>query len=58
MGEYVFSKVFLLFFLLYNLDVVLPVDNLMKLRRKYQGDETHKIALEEQHENFVFGEGK
>ena len=25
----------------------------MKPRRKYQGEETHKIALEEQHKNFV-----
>ena len=41
------------FCLLYNRDVVLPVDNLMKPRRKYQGDERHKIALEEQHKNFV-----
>ena len=32
---------------------MLPVDNLMKPRRKYQGEETHKIALEERHKNFV-----
>ena len=39
------SSKFSPFFLLYNRDVVLPVDNLMKPRRKYQGEETHKIAL-------------
>ena len=37
------------FYLLYNRDVVLPVDNLLKPRRKYQGDEMHKIILQEQH---------
>ena len=47
------SSKFSPFFLLYSWDVVLPVDSLMKPRRKYQGDERHKIALEEQHKNFV-----
>ena len=47
------SSKFSPFFLLNNRDVVLPVDNLMKPRRKYQGEETHKISLEEQHKNFV-----
>ena len=41
------------FYLLYNRDVVLPVDNLLKPRRKYQGDEMHKIILQEQHKAFV-----
>jgi hypothetical protein len=40
------------YFLLYNRDVVLPVDNLMKPRRKYQGEELHQIALQEQHKTF------
>ena len=30
-------------------DVVLPVDNLLKPRMKYQGDEMHKIILQEKH---------
>ena len=41
------------FFLLYNRDVVLPVDNLLKPRRKYVGEEMHLIALQEQHKFFV-----
>ena len=40
------------YFLLYNRDVVLPLDNLMKPRRKYLGEEQHKIALEKQHHTF------
>lgn len=47
------SSKFSPFYLLYNRDVVLPVDNLLKPRRKYQGEETHKIALQEQHKSFV-----
>ena len=41
------------FFLLYNRDVVLPLDNLLKPRRKYQGEETHQIALEQQHKTLM-----
>ena len=29
------------FFLLYNRDVVLPLDNILKPRRKYVGEEQH-----------------
>ena len=47
------SSKFSLFFLLYNRDVVLPVDNLMKPRQKYQGEELHQIALQEQHKSFT-----
>ena len=32
---------------------MLPVDNLLKYRRKYRGDEIHKIILQEQHKAFV-----
>lgn len=46
------SSKFSPFYLLYNRDVVLPVDNLFKLRRKYQGEELHQIALQEQHKAF------
>ena len=41
------------FFLLYNREVVLPIDNILKPRRKYQGEEPHKIAIEQQHKNFL-----
>ena len=41
------------FFLLYNREPVLPLDNLLKPRRKYQGEEFHKIALENQHKTFM-----
>ena len=41
------------FFLLYNRDVVLPLDNILKPRRKYQGDDMHQISLEIQHESFM-----
>ena len=40
------------FFLLYNRDVVLPLDNILKPRRKYHGDDLHKIALEIQYTSF------
>ncbi|CAC5423266.1 unnamed protein product [Mytilus coruscus] len=41
------------FFLLYNRDPVLPIDNLLKPRRKYVGEDPHKILLEQQHKSFV-----
>ncbi|CAC5369517.1 unnamed protein product [Mytilus coruscus] len=41
------------YFLLYNRDPVLPIDNILKPRRKYYGEEEHKIALQEQHKSFV-----
>lgn len=41
------------FFLLYNRDVVLPLDNILKPRRKYLGEEAHQIALENQHKTFT-----
>ena len=41
------------FFLLYNRDVVLPIDNTMKPRRKYLGEDYHQIAWQEQHKAFV-----
>ena len=33
------------FFLLYNRDVVLPIDNILKPRRKYLCEELHQTAL-------------
>ncbi|MCG8075689.1 MAG: hypothetical protein JAY75_05545, partial [Candidatus Thiodiazotropha taylori] len=47
------SSKFSPFYLLYNRDVVLPVDNLLKPRRKYHGEELHKVTLQEQHKAFV-----
>ena len=47
------SSKFSPFYLLYNRDVVLPVDNLLKPRRKYHGEELHKITLQEQQKAFV-----
>ncbi|CAC5412796.1 unnamed protein product [Mytilus coruscus] len=41
------------YFLLYNRDPVLHIDNILKPRRKYYGEEEHKIALQEQHKSFV-----
>ena len=47
------STKFSSFFLLYNRDVVLPVDNILSPRRKYAGEQYHKIALQEQHKSFA-----
>ena len=47
------SSKFSPFFLLYNRDAVLLVDNILKPRRKYVGEEMHQIALQEQHRSFV-----
>ncbi|KAK3103802.1 hypothetical protein FSP39_022015 [Pinctada imbricata] len=41
------------FFLLYNRDVVLPLDNILKPRRKYHGEDLHQLALEIQHKSFI-----
>ena len=41
------------FFLLYNRDPVLPIDNLLKPRRKYHGEDFHKVALENHHKAFI-----
>ena len=41
------------FFALYNRDCVLPLDNLLKPRRKYEGEEFHKIILQNQHKAFL-----
>ena len=41
------------FFLVYNRDPVLPVDNILKPRRKYVGEEPHQIALENMHFSFL-----
>ena len=47
------SSKFSPFFHLYNRDVVLPLDNILKPRRKYAGEDAHQIALEQQHKSSV-----
>jgi hypothetical protein len=41
------------FYLLYNRDPILPVDQLLQPRQRYHGEEYHKIALQEQHNTFL-----
>ena len=40
-------------FFLYNRDPVMPIDTILKLRRKYNGDQYHKIAIQQQHKTFT-----
>ena len=47
------STKFSSFYLLYNRDPVVPIDNILKPRRKYLGEEPHMIGLEQQHKAFV-----
>ncbi len=41
------------FFLMYTRDPVFPLDNILRPRRRYMGEDYHKIALERQHEAFM-----
>ena len=41
------------FFLLYARDPVLPLDNILRPRRKYMGEDLHRIILENQHKSFT-----
>ena len=47
------STKFSQFFLLYNLDLLLPIDTILKWRHRYYGEEPHKIGLQQQHKFFV-----
>ncbi len=47
------SRKFSPFFLLYNREVVLPIDNLLKPHKKYLGEQHHLIALQNQHKVFM-----
>ena len=38
---------------MYTRDPVLPLDNLLRPRRKYLGEDYHRVALERQHEAFM-----
>ena len=40
------------FFLVYGRDVTLPLDTILNPRRRYMGEDQHKIALEQQHKAF------
>ena len=46
------------YYLLYGRDVVLPIDNLLRPRLKYQGEDLHQIALQEQHKTFMLVHGR
>ena len=41
------------FYLLYNHDPVLPLDNILKPRRRYLGEEPHQVGLEQMHKSFM-----
>ena len=41
------------FYLLYNRDPVLPLDNILRPRRRYTGEELHKIIIENQHRMYT-----
>ena len=41
------------YFLLFGRDVILPIDNLLKPRRKYVGEDFHRIILQHQHNIFM-----
>ena len=47
------SSKFSPFFLLYNRDVVLPLDTILKPRRRQYSDNLHEVALQQQHKSFV-----
>ncbi|MET0106092.1 MAG: hypothetical protein ABW072_13265, partial [Sedimenticola sp.] len=46
------------YYLLYGRDVVLPIDNLLKPRLRYQGEDLHLLALQEQHKAFMLVHGR
>ena len=47
------SSKFSPFFLLYNRDFVLPLDTILKPRKRCVGEDMHKIALQQQHKSFT-----
>ena len=47
------STKFSSFYLLNNCNPVLPIDNILKPRRRYLGEKPHKIGLEQQQKSFV-----
>jgi hypothetical protein len=47
------SSKFSPYYLLYNRDVAFPMDTLLKPRRRYHGEDQHKLILQEQHKAFL-----
>ena len=47
------STKFFPFYLLYNHDLLLPIDNILQPRHRYCGEETHRIGLQQQHKSFL-----
>lgn len=41
------------YYMLFGRDVVLPIDNLLRPRRKYMGEDHHQLILEQQHKVFT-----
>ena len=41
------------YYILFGSDVFLPVNNLLKTRRKYMGEDHHHLLIEQQHKIFV-----
>ena len=41
------------YYLFYNRDVILPLDDILRRRRIYYGDEHHEIALQAMHCTFI-----
>ena len=41
------------YYMIFGRDVVLPEDNLLKPRRKYMGEDHHKLIIERQHRIFA-----
>ena len=46
------STMFSPFYLLYGRSPIFPLDNILKPRTKYNGDDLHKMRLQEMHRNF------
>ena len=41
------------YFMLFGRDVILPIDKMLKPRRKYMGEDHHRVILEQQHRVFM-----
>lgn len=39
------------YYLLFGLDVALPMDNLLNPRRKYMGEDHYQLIIEQQHKD-------